>query len=85
MDISALARLRHRSAILERKLASSGTADTETAREMLRQSLVELYDLGYWRDHPCEFRSYMRLFRARPCLSVPQSMSGLGRTDQCSP
>ena len=85
MDIPALARLRHRSALLERKLASAATADTETAREMLRQSLVELYQLGYWREHPGEFRSFMRLFRARPCLSAPPSMSGLGRTDQCNP
>lgn len=85
MDIPALARLRHRGALLERKLASSGMADTETAREMLRQSLVELYELGYWRDHPGEFRSYMRLFRACQSLSVPPSMFGLGRTDQCNP
>lgn len=87
MVISALARLRHRSAQLNAKLTKDMATEIAPTREMLRQSLVELYKLGYWREHPDEFHFYMRLFRARTPVRInaQPSTSGLGRTDQCSP
>lgn len=87
MVISALARLRHRSAQLNAKLTSGTATELASARELLRLSLVELYEIGHWRQHPDEFRYYMRLFRGHIChdiIALP-SMSGLGRTDQHSP
>ena len=87
MVISALARLRHRSAQLKAKLTLGTATEVASAREMLRLSLVELYDLGYWREHPDEFRIHMQMFRAKTAMrfSVQPSTSGLGKTDQCSP
>ena len=87
MVISALARLRHGSAQLKAKLTLGTATDVASAREMLRLSLVELYQLGYWREHSDEFRIHIQMFRAKTAMrfSVQQSMSGLDRMDQCSP
>ena len=87
MVISALARLRHRSTQLKARLTLGSATDVASAREMLRLSLVELYELGYWREHPNEFRIHMQMFRAQAAtrFNGQPSTSGLGRTDQCSP
>jgi hypothetical protein len=87
MVITALARLRHRSEQLTVKLAFGTASEVKTARELLRLSLVELYDLGHWREQPEEFKTCMRLYRAcsPKSFSVQESMSAPDRRDQCSP
>lgn len=87
MAIMALAKLRHRSDQLTVKLAFGTATEVKAARELLRLSLVELYDLGHWREQPEQFKTYMRLYRAcSPTgFSAPESMSAPDRRDQCSP
>jgi hypothetical protein len=54
---------------------------------LLRQSLVELYQLGYWREQPDQFKRHMRLFRASSSdqFSVPVSMSAPDRRGRYIP
>jgi hypothetical protein len=87
MAIMALAKLKHRSEQLTSKLAFGCAIEVKTARELLRLSLVELYELGHWREQPQQFKNYMRLYRAcSPAgFSAPESMSAPDRTDQCNP
>jgi hypothetical protein len=79
MTITALAKLQHRSEHLVKKLAFGTRTEVTAARELLRQSLVELYELGYWR--------YMRLYRtcSTEQISVPPSSSAPDRMGQYSP
>ncbi len=87
MVITALARLRHRSEQLTAKLAFGTAGEVNTARELLRLSLVELYQLGHWREQPKEFKTYMRLYRA--CgpsnFNVQQSKSAPDKRGRYSP
>ena len=78
----ALAALRFRCSDLRIRLGNGSEAEVSEARERLRLSLVELHHLGYWRDHPEEFRKHMHLFRVcrQPEISVPPSMSVPDRT-----
>lgn len=87
MTISALAKLRHRSEQLTTKLAFGSQSEISAARELLRQSLVELYATGYWREHPEQFKAQMRLYRAcaAPRFSVPESMSAPDKMGRHSP
>lgn len=87
MVITALARLRHRSEQLNAKLAFGTASEAKVARELLRLSLVELYELGHWREQPDEFKAYMRLYRACSARSftVQESMTEPDRRDRCSP
>ncbi len=73
----ALTALHFRSRDLRIKLERGVASDIVAAREKLRQSLVELYHFGYWREQPDLFRNYMRLYRSCRCLdvSVPVSSS----------
>jgi hypothetical protein len=54
---------------------------------LLRQSLVELYQLGYWREQPDQFKRHMRLFRASgpDQFTVPASMSAPDRRGRYIP
>jgi hypothetical protein len=63
MTIYALAKLHHRSEQMTVKLAFGTKTEIAAARELLRQSLIELYELGYWLQHPEDMRKYMRLYR----------------------
>lgn len=76
MTISALAKLRHRGEQLTTKLAFGSQSEIAAARELLRQSMVELHAMGYWREHPEQFKTQMRLYRACTAtrFSVPESM-----------
>lgn len=87
MAIAALAKLRHRSEQLVRKLAFGTRTEVAAARELLRQSLVELHELGYWQREPDEMRRYMRLYRtcSPEQLSVPPSMSAPDKRVRYSP
>ena len=85
--INALARLRHRAKQLSAKLSAGTATEVLAARELLRQSLVELYEFGYWREQPDQFKYYMQLYRAcRPVeFNAPPSMSAPDRTARYSP
>lgn len=85
--INALARLRHRGKQLSAKLSAGTLTEVAAARELLRQSLVELYELGYWREQPDQFKIYMQLYRAcRPMeFNAPPSRSAPDRRDRYSP
>jgi hypothetical protein len=63
MTLVALAKLQHRCERLTAVLAIGTATEIAAARELLRQSLVELYKLGYWRKEPDQFKNHMRLFR----------------------
>jgi hypothetical protein len=87
MVTKALNRLNHRSARLVEKLAYGTATEIKAARELLRQSMVELYELGYWRDYPEKMREYMRVYRASDgtYVSARASMSAPDRTARYSP
>ncbi len=87
MVITALARLRHRSEQLTAKLAFGTAGEIKATRELLRLSLIELYELGHWRKQPEEFKTYMRLYRTcgPNSITAPPSMSAPDRRDRCSP
>ncbi|MGB5078867.1 MAG: hypothetical protein WBO17_15415 [Sphingorhabdus sp.] len=74
-------KLDRRSAQLKFKLTNGSQAEIDMARELLRLSLVELYELGYWRDQPHQFRTYMRLFRTSRAgsVNVLPSMSAIDK------
>ncbi len=85
----ALSALQHRSQQLRLALESGVASDIRVARENVRLSIVELYNLGYWRDRPQSFRSYIQLYRLCRCLdtslSVPPSRSVPDRMARYSP
>ena len=87
MVITALARLRHRSEQLTAKLAFGTASEVKTTRELLRLSLVELYELGHWREQPEEFKTYMRLYRAcgPSSITAPPSTSAPDKRGRYSP
>ena len=87
MTIMARARLTHRSQQLETLLIKGNNIQIIAARELLRLSLVELYDLGYWRVHPEQFKIHMRLYRASAAMrfNSPASKSAPDKRDQYIP
>jgi hypothetical protein len=87
MVITALARLRHRSEQLTAKLAFGTASEIKATRELLRLSLIELYELGHWREQPEDFKTYMRLYRAcgPSSITAPPSMSVPDRTARYTP
>jgi hypothetical protein len=52
MTMMAEAKLEHRSAQLQTALMKGNSAEIIAARELLRLSLVELHESGYWRENP---------------------------------
>ena len=87
MTITAQARLQFRSQQLQETLLNGTSVQIIAARELLRLSLVELHDLGYWREHPDQFIAQMRLYRA--CAEMrftpPASMSAPDKKARCNP
>jgi hypothetical protein len=85
----ALRKLRSRDSYLRLKLQGGTAGEIARAREQFRLSLVELYELGYWRERPDLLRGHMRLFRACRSLdsklSAPRSMSAPDKMAQYSP
>jgi hypothetical protein len=69
------------------KLESGTEFEIKIARELLRLSLVELYELGHWRAQPEQFKTCMRLYRRceTATVSAPPSMSAPDRTGRYSP
>lgn len=84
---AALVKLQHRYERLTTILAFGTATEISAARELLRQSLVELYQLGYWREQPDQFKRHMRLFRASgpDQFTVPASMSAPDRRGRYIP
>lgn len=84
---AALVKLQHRCERLTTILAFGTATEISAARELLRQSLVELYQLGYWREQPDQFKRHMRLFRASgpDQFTVPASMSAPDRRGRYIP
>lgn len=85
--INALARLRHREKQLSAKLSEGTATEVAAARELLRRSLIELYEFGYWREQPDQFKYYMQLYRACGPMefSALPSMSAPDRKARYSP
>ena len=52
MTVMAEAKLEHRSVHLQTALMKGNSAEIIAARELLRMSLVELHESGYWRENP---------------------------------
>jgi hypothetical protein len=77
---AALAKLQHRCERLTSILAFGTATEISAARELLRQSLVELYQ-------PDQFKRHMRLFRASSSdqFSVSVSMSAPDRRGRYIP
>jgi len=73
---NAYAQLTQRRLKLEELVTTDCDLRIRTARELFRLSLVELYTQGYWQQHPSEFRTHMRLYRA----SGPFRFSALAST-----
>lgn len=87
MIIMAEAKLKHRSEQLQLLLTKGNSVQIIAARELLRLSLVELHELGYWRDYPDRFQTSMRLYRASATImfNPPASMSVPDKKGQCIP
>ncbi|MFN3451328.1 MAG: hypothetical protein ACK4ZE_04155 [Sphingorhabdus sp.] len=87
MTIMARAKLMCRKQQLESTLSQGNSAQIIAARELLRLSLVEMYELGYWREHPSQFKGYLRLYRAAGTLrfNAPASKSAPDKTAQYIP
>lgn len=87
MTIMAHAKLTHRSKQLQTQLLQGNDVQIIAARELLRLSLVELHELGYWQEHPEQFKTHMHLYRAaaKINLNLPASMSAPDKTDRCIP
>lgn len=87
MTLQALAKLQHRCERLTAALGRGTASEIAAARELLRQSLVELYELGYWREQPDQFKQHMRLFRtvANAPVSARVSSSVIDKVARYSP
>lgn len=83
MTIAAYEQLKRRSQRLEALIRTGSKVQIMAARELFRLSLVELYEQGFWQQHPNEFKTHMRLYRAsgpfrfnaRASKSVPDKMA----------
>ncbi len=87
MTIAAYEQLKYRSQKLESLLMTGSKIQIMAARELFRLSLVELYEQGFWQQHPNEFKTHMRLYRASGPFrfSVPASTSVPDRMARHSP
>ncbi len=87
MTITAYSRLKDRSEQLEMLLVHGSVVQVIAARELFRLSLVELHEQGYWQQHPAEFKTHMRLYRASGPFrfNAPASRSVPDRTARYSP
>lgn len=87
MTILARTKLQHRSEQLQTLLMNGNSVQIIAARELLRLSLVEMHELGYWRAHPDQFQIQMRLYRAsaKMMFNPPASMSGPDKRGQYIP
>ena len=87
MNIMARVKLQHRSEQLQALLMKGNSVQIIAARELLRLSLVEMHELGYWREHPDQFQNEMRLYRAsaKIMFNPPASMSEPDKRAQYSP
>lgn len=88
MTRMALEKLNFRSDQLKARLKHGSSMEIKAARELMRHAMVELYDLGYWRNHPDQLNDYMNIYRS--CergidFTVTVSMSGPDKMVQCSP
>jgi hypothetical protein len=85
MADAALRTLHHRSEQLRNKMRSGTQTEVKAAREMLRLSLVDLYELGHWQSQPNDLQIHMRLYRAAETkLTAPGSNSVPDRMDRYS-
>jgi len=64
MTTAAYEQLKYRSQKLEALIMTGSKVQIMAARELFRLSLVELYEQGFWQQHPNEFNTHMRLYRA---------------------
>lgn len=87
MTIAAYELLKYRSQKLEALVLAGSNVQIIAARELFRLSLVELHEQGFWQQHPNEFKTHMRLYRASGPFrfSVPASKSVPDRMAQYSP
>jgi hypothetical protein len=77
--------LQHRSDRLKANLSAGTLTEISAARELLRRSLVDLYELGHWQSQPNDLQRHMRLYRAAETkLTAPGSNSVPDRMDRCS-
>lgn len=85
MTLTARAKLKHRNMQLQAMLSKGTRRQILAARESLRLSMVELNEVGYWRDNPDELNVQLRLYRAAAKMVFsPASMSGPDKRAQCS-
>ena len=75
MTVMAEAKMQHRSVQLQTALMRGNSAEIIAARELLRLSLVELHESGYWRENPDQLDFQMRLYRvaAKMMFNPPSS------------
>ena len=87
MTMMAEAKLEHRSAQLQTALMKGNSAEIIAARELLRLSLEEMQESGYWRENPDQLQIQMRLYRisAKMMFNPPASMSGPDKKVQYIP
>lgn len=87
MTVSAIAQLKQRRLQLETQIIMGNDVQIIAARALFRHSLVELHDLGYWREHPDQFKIQMRLYRASAKMpfNPPVSKSAPDKRARCSP
>ena len=87
MTITAHARLQFRSQQLQSVLLNGTHVQIIAARELFRLSLVELYELGYWREYPDQFNTQMPLYRACATLRATPlgSKSAPDKKARCIP
>lgn len=75
MTIMARARLTRRSEKLQTHLLTGNNVQIIAARELLRLSIVEMHELGYWREHPDQFKMQMRLYGASAAIRFNERRS----------
>lgn len=75
MRIAAEAKLKHRNEQLQALLIKGNSVQIIAARELLRLSLVEMHELGYWREYPDQFKIHMQLYRASATTTLTQQES----------
>ncbi len=87
MTMIAEAKMQHRSVQLQTALMKGNSAEIIAARELLRLSLEEMQESGYWRDNPDQLQIQMRLYRtsAKMMFNPPASMSGPDKKVQYIP
>ena len=87
MTMMAEAKLEQRSAQLQTALMKGNSAEIIAARELLRLSLEEMKESGYWRDNADQLQIQMRLYRisAKMMFNPPASMSGPDKKVQYIP